>query len=194
MATRRDARIADRDGALGWLHTVDVEDEAHPIAVIRLGSGSLIEVPFESLQRAQDDGYLFPGRWSDFATRREELASIPVIAEKVTVEVREAPAQQVRVRRRVVRGEQVVETPVWEEHIEVNHVPVNAYVDQPPAPRREGDVLIIPCVEEVVEKRLRVREELHVRVVREQRVHRETVEVRRHEIEIEFNPIKNRGD
>jgi len=95
--------------------------------------------------------------------------------------------RQVRVRRRVVSEQQVVEIPVWHERIDVETVPVNAFVDRPPEPRQEGDVLVIPCVEEVVvvEKRLRVREELRVRVVREQRTHRETVELRRHEIELD---------
>jgi cysteine sulfinate desulfinase/cysteine desulfurase-like protein len=69
--------------------------------------------------------------------------------------------------------------------LDVQRVPIGQFVDRAPAPRQEGDVLIVPCIEEVVvvEKRLRVREELRIRIVREQRTHRQTVLVRRHELD-----------
>lgn len=187
MGIRRRARIEDLDGRFGWLHRVTAADPNHPLAVVRLGSGSTVEVPFDQLEHHHDGGYSLRGRWRDFVAKGDAVADIPVIAERATVEVRPAPIRQVRVRRRVVRDEQVVEVPVTRERIEVDYVPVNVIVDAVPAPRQEGDVLIIPCVEEVVvvEKRLRVREELRVRVVREQHVHRETVDLRRHEIDIE---------
>jgi stress response protein YsnF len=203
MAIHRNARIEDLDGNYGWLLRVNAKDEDHPLAVVRFANGATVEVPFELLHHHSDGGYALVGRWADFSRKTEEVAEIPVIAERVTVAVQPAPVKQVRVRRRVVSERQVVETPVWHERIEVDRVPVNAFVEQMPEPREEGDVLIIPCVEEVVvvEKRLRVREELRVRVVREQRIHREAVELRRHEIDIEHseesqqsNPLKYRGD
>jgi len=200
MGIHRRARIEDLEGRYGWLHRVTAVDPDHPVAVVRFGNGSTVDIPFELLEHHHDGGYTLPGRWRDFIAAMEESAEIPVVEERATVEVRPAPVKQVRVRRRVVREQQVVETPVWHERIAVESVPVNVFVDRAPAPRQEGDVLIIPCVEEVVvvEKRLRVREELRVHVVREQRTHRESVEVRRHEIEIDKSeqPItpKSRGD
>jgi len=49
--------------------------------------------------------------------------------------------------------------------VEVTRVPVDRVVDHPPEIRTENDVTIIPILEEVlvVEKRLVLKEELHVR-------------------------------
>lgn len=49
--------------------------------------------------------------------------------------------------------------------VDVERVPVDIVVDAPPEMRREGDVTIIPVVEErlVVEKRLVLVEEIHIR-------------------------------
>ena len=187
MAIRRRSRIVDRDGAFGRLQGVDMEDGKHPIAVVQLLGGGRVRIPFELLEQHHDGGYTLPARWSDFMVATETTASIPVIAERVKVEVRPAPAQRVRVRRRVVSETRLVEVPVWHERVQIEHVPRDVLVDRHPEARREGDTLIVPCVEEVVivEKRLRIREELRIRVVRERRVHRENVVVRRHEVETE---------
>jgi stress response protein YsnF len=116
----------------------------------------------------------------------------------VTVAVRPAPEKTLRARRRVVTESRVVEVPVWHERIEIERVPVEELVTEAPSARYEGDVLVIPCVEEipVVEVRLRVREELRVRVVRERRIHRETVSLHRHDIDIQTTPTdpKHEGD
>lgn len=58
------------------------------------------------------------------------------------------------------------------EHcVEVRRVPVNRDVDKAPPVRRRGDLLIVPVLEEVlvIEKRLRLREELHLRQLTKQR-------------------------
>lgn len=54
------------------------------------------------------------------------------------------------------------------EEVEVERVPVDREVSAMPAIREEGDVTIVPVVEEilVVERRLRLKEELHIRKVR----------------------------
>lgn len=188
MAIRRRTRIVDRDGVTGRLHGVVLVKGDEPLARVRLSHGVELMIPFEVLQHDSGGGYRLPGRWSDFAGRSDRgTTTIPVIQERVTVSVRPAPERKVRVRRRVVSEPQVVETPLWHERIDIQRVPVGAIVDSAPAARQEEDVLIVPVVEEVavVEKRLRVREELRIRVVRERRIHRETVELRRHEVDIE---------
>ena len=51
-------------------------------------------------------------------------------------------------------------------HIEVERVAIGCYVDVVPPSRQEGDVLVVPIVDEVVlvEKRLLLREEIRIRV------------------------------
>lgn len=64
---------------------------------------------------------------------------------------------------------------VGREDVSVERVPVDRIVAQAPAPHWDGDTLVVPLVEEVlvVEKRLRVREEL--RVTRKRTEERQTV-------------------
>ena len=202
MAFRRLARVIDRHGVEGRLHQVTLDTAHRPFARVRLADGAHVSVPFELLQHEDNGGYHLPASWGDFTSRTDTVTTIPVVEERVQVDVRPAPERTLRIRRRVVSEPQVVETPMWHERIEVERVAVDQLVDEMPSPREDGDVLIIPCVEEVVvvEKRLRVREELRVRIVREQRIHRETVQLRRHEIEIDSaeqpvpkHPNKPRG-
>ncbi len=59
--------------------------------------------------------------------------------------------------------------PLFREDCEVERVQVNRMLDQPAEMRQDGDTLIIPLMEEVlvVEKRLMLREELHIKRRRE---------------------------
>jgi stress response protein YsnF len=66
-------------------------------------------------------------------------------------------------------------------------VPVNRPVDAVPEVRYEGDTMIIPLVEEVVviEKRLVVKEELHITKRQSEREYTDTVTVRRDDVTVE---------
>ena len=61
------------------------------------------------------------------------------------------------------------------------------YVDEAPAPRRDGDTTILSVVEEVlvVERRLRLVEEVHVTEVRSEYRAPQTVSLRREEVNVE---------
>ncbi len=121
----------------------------------------------------------------------EPIGTVPVVEEHVRVERREVDTAVVRIRKRVVEEDVAVDPILESQHVEVERRPVGEFVDEIPAVRREGDVLIIPCVEEVlvVEKRLRLREEVRVRTVREHRREHHEVRLRREEVEIERNPV-----
>jgi hypothetical protein len=66
-----------------------------------------------------------------------------------------------------------VDEPLFVEDVSVERVPINRIIDGPMDTRREGDVTIIPVIEEVftVQKRLMLREE--VRVTRKRTMVRE---------------------
>ena len=95
--------------------------------------------------------------------------------------------ETVRLRKRVHEDEEVLDVPVQTEAIEVERVPVGRWLDAPADVRHEGDTTVYPVVEEVlvVEKRLRLVEE--VRVTRRQatRQVQERVGLRREEVVIE---------
>lgn len=101
--------------------------------------------------------------------------TVPVIEEELRVEKRSVVTGRVRVRQVTDEIEQVARATLDEENFAVTRVPIGQEITSRPALRTEGDVIIVPVVEEilVVEKRLVLKEELHLRRVTTQ----ETVEV-----------------
>ena len=98
---------------------------------------------------------------------------MPLAEETMRVEKRESVSGTVRVRTVVDTVQELARANLQMESVEVTRVPVNEVVEKPPDIRTEGDVTIVPVFEEilVVEKRLLLREELHIRR------HRSTEEV-----------------
>lgn len=90
---------------------------------------------------------------------------VPVIEERVEIDRRVEDTGAVRVRKHVEQRTERVQVPLRREEISIERVPIGRYVDAPPGNRVEGDVLVVPLVEEVVEtrRRLFVREELRIR-------------------------------
>jgi stress response protein YsnF len=91
--------------------------------------------------------------------------AIPIIEETAYLEKREVETGKVRVQTAVDVVQELVKGNLVEESVSVSRVPVGRDIEQAPTIRTEGDVVIIPIVEEVlvVEKRLRLKEEIHVR-------------------------------
>lgn len=112
---------------------------------------------------------------------------VPVVAEELEVGARRVETGVVRVHKQVHEREEHVDRPVIREEVQIEHVPIGRMVEQVPAPRSEGDTLIIPVLEEVlvVEKRLVLKEE--VRVTRRRIEERSTqrVPLRTEEVVIE---------
>ena len=67
--------------------------------------------------------------------------------------------------------------------VEIERVPIDRTVDVVPPIRQEGDITIIPVVEEivVVERRLVLKEEVRVRRMSKKEQHQETVVLRQQE-------------
>ena len=113
---------------------------------------------------------------------------IPVVQERASIDVRERVAGRVRVRT-VTREEEVeVAETLRSSLVEVERVPRDIYVDEVPEPREEDGVTIIPVIEEVLVRRLILREEVHLRRVEEEREVRETVTLRTQDPVIEREP------
>ena len=100
---------------------------------------------------------------------------IPLAEEEAFLETRRVSTGKVRVRSQTDTIEDVAAAVLEGQHVEVTRVPIDEVVTVPPAVRTEGDVTIVPVLEEVlfVEKRLVLKEELHIRRL----VTTETVEV-----------------
>ena len=107
-------------------------------------------------------------------------------------------AETARVEKRIVEKitevrvttsehDEAVQAMLMHQDVVVDRVPVGTRVDAVPPVRREGDVVIMPVVEEVlvVEKRLILKEELHIRIDVTTREETRTVRLRREHAEID---------
>jgi stress response protein YsnF len=103
--------------------------------------------------------------------------------EAVVVGRHRVDGDTVRVETVTHEREQRVELDLAHERVEIEHVPVGRVVESVPEIRRDADVTIIPVVEEVlvVERRLVLKEEIHIRRIRGSVRHQETVMLRRQE-------------
>ena len=90
---------------------------------------------------------------------------IPIVEERATIEKQVVPTGRVRITSRVEERLETLRDELIAQTVAVERVAVNREVDSPPDVRTEGDVLIIPVIEQrlIVEKRWIVTEELHVR-------------------------------
>jgi len=101
----------------------------------------------------------------DEMSDEQEVATIPLVEERVSVTKREVEAGRLRVQVSVEERQDQVPVELSHDEFEIERVPVNKAVNALPSVRLEGSTTIIPVVEEVVvvEKRLVVVEEIHVR-------------------------------
>jgi stress response protein YsnF len=106
-------------------------------------------------------------------TVAEEI--IPLVEETATVDKRQVVTGRVRVRTVTDIVEELARADVQRESVGVTRVPIDKVVETAPEIRTEGDVTVVPVLEEVlvVVKRLVLKEELHIR----RRVESEAVEV-----------------
>lgn len=122
---------------------------------------------------------------------------IPVFEEEAFLDKKIVETGKVRLSKRVSEHEELIDEPLRREEVSVERVAVNQYVDEPPQVRHEGDVLIIPVVEEklVVEKRLVLIEELRVRKQIVETHQPQSVTLRKETVDVSrIAEIENSGD
>lgn len=115
---------------------------------------------------------------NDTVERRPNLpdGTVELLEEVASVNVREVTTGRVRIATEVETFEQIAQAALQSDVVDVTRVELNQpVVGSPPQTRTEGDVTIIPIFEEilVVEKRLVLKEELHIR----KRTSEETVQM-----------------
>src|ERR1700678_1232699 len=118
---------------------------------------------------------------------------IPVFEESLSVAKRVVETARVRVSRVTHDHQQLVDELLNHEKVEVEHVPVDRPVETMPSIRQEGDVTIIPIVEEVlkVERCLVLKEEVHIRRIKTTERHQEQVTLRKQEVLVSRTPIEH---
>ena len=113
--------------------------------------------------------------------------TIPVVEETARVTKRAVSRGRVRVEKVVTEREEVIDTSSFEDEIEIERVARDVVLKKPAKPRREGDTLIVPVMEEitVVEKRLVLKEELYIRRKKVKVPRSERVRLRREEVRVD---------
>jgi stress response protein YsnF len=202
------ARVRDVRGHAGRV-LGDLDDGV----VVRLDDGRNVLLPAEALRRESDGSYtvafdLDPARGGAAEpgetaarvpppARGEQRAApsvreggvIPVLTEELVVERRAHVTGGVRLHKTVQERTAVIDEPIVRERVTVERVAIDRPLrdGQIPQVREQDGVLIVPVIEEllVVEKRLMLKEELHVRRVREETRERQEIPLRREHVDVE---------
>jgi len=120
----------------------------------------------------------------------QEDLRIPVVEEQLTVGTRVVETGRgVRIHKSVSEQPVIIDERLARDEMQVERVPVDRIValEEPPVTRYEGDTLVVPVFEEVlvVERRLRIKEELRITRVRHEERYQETVSLKTERVEIE---------
>lgn len=177
--------VTDRDGLRG---TIDTTSESlrsdNGQVLVRLDNGQQALVPVDELLPQNDGSFMLPFSLSEFTARadapgnagdataraaskgryEEETVVVPVVAETLQVEKRRVESGGVRIKKIVHEREEIVDEPLIREEVQVKRVPINRVVEGPIPVRHVGNTMIVSLLEEVlvVEKRLMLKEELHI--------------------------------
>ncbi len=122
----------------------------------------------------------------------EELGVvIPLVAEHLEVGRRETEIGRVRITKTVREREEIVDEALLRQNVFVERVAINRVIDgEAPAMRYEGDTMILPVLEEVlvVEKRLLLKEEIHIRQQKQTVQERQQIALHSEEVAVERVP------
>lgn len=160
-------RVRDRGGAEAVV-VREADAELNQV-LIELGDGKQVLVPRDALSEQNDGTYRVSIEFGSIGRDMglSQPTTIPVIQERLNIEKRLVTKGGYRITKTVESREEVVDEALMREEVSVERVQVNEIVPHSPPPqvRYEGDMMIVPVVEEVfvVEKRLLLKEEVRVR-------------------------------
>src|SRR5690242_20076424 len=92
--------------------------------------------------------------------------TVPLRGETVTVRKQPVTTGSVRLHKTVRERMVHIDEPLVDHGVVIDRRPVGRFIDGVVAPRREGDTLVIPVLEEVLVTRLRLVEEVRIRLRR----------------------------
>jgi uncharacterized protein (TIGR02271 family) len=186
--------VTDKNGVRGTIDTTAWPlDGSNAEVLVQLESGQQVLVPADALIRQGEDHYALTIDLAALAQQHGGRAShqqprvLPVIVEELDVQKRSRETGRVRITKRVHDQEVLIDEPLLRDEVVIERVPINRFVEGSVSMRSEGDTLIIPLLEEVlvVEKRLLLKEELHLTKRRVETHQSQRVTLRREEAAIE---------
>jgi len=178
MATQ-DADYASVVGDSGLSGYIVGPSETNPDeVVIARDDGSEISVPASALRREADGSWRLDDMGVPAGAATQDV--VPVLAEELDIQRRKRVTGKVLIGKHTTERDETVSMPLRRERAQVRRVIIDRPVESAPPVRREGDTIIFPIVEEVavVQKRLVLKEELHVSRRRTVEQHEEIVTLR----------------
>lgn len=143
--------------------------------LVRFQNGVQVLVPRALLTQEADGRYRLmasitelvadQGSRAQTGAQEEQTLVVPVTEENVTVHKQVVEKGRVQIHKTVDERTEVVDQPLHVEEVEIERVAINRVINEPVSIRYENDTTIIPLLEEVlvVEKRLVLREEVHIK-------------------------------
>jgi stress response protein YsnF len=122
--------------------------------------------------------------------------AVPLRAEELVISRRKVEGDVVRVATVTREHEHQIDEELRHHRVEITRMPIGRRVDNAPPVREEGDVTIMPVIEEivVVERQLILKEEIHIRQVHTTEKYRETVVVREQDAMISRGEAESLAD
>jgi uncharacterized protein (TIGR02271 family) len=197
MQSMNSAAVRGKDGWCGTVLPPEPPTRSDPTHVrVQLESGEQYLVPAAVVIPQPDGSVYVPLRLAELVPApREEPAEtiyavVPVLAEELEVQTRVVETGKVRLTKVVHEREAHVDEPLWREEVEVTRVPIQRVVDAPIPVREEHGTLIVPVLEEVlvVEKRLMLKEEIHIRTHRVETHQPQRITLRSEDVQVERVP------
>jgi uncharacterized protein (TIGR02271 family) len=197
LAVAQPILVTGKDGWRGIVHSwwggsPGGNEDSHEIT-IRVDTGETIVVSDAVLTGRPDGTYYVPLSLDELRRARSEPPDaapivIPVIHEELEVGKRTVDTGVgVRIHKSTREEEQTVDVPLIHEEVNVERVRVDRTLDAPVPVRHVGDTIIVPVIEEVlvIQKQLRLIEELHIHKTRVETRQPQKVVLRKEEATVE---------
>jgi len=192
MSQYRQFRVRTQDGQEATMFAASRFLDDAERRLIRFGDGREILVPKNLLRPESDGSYLLTIPLSELeqpgpASVGQGRTVIPAIEEQLEVTKRVVETGRLRIHKTVESTDSVIDEPLIHQTYEVERIPVNRIITESVEARYEGDVLILPVMEEVlvVEKRLVLREEVRITPKRTETRDTEKHTLRREHLDVE---------
>jgi len=121
---------------------------------------------------------------------RARAAAIPVFEEELRVDKTVSETDRVLIMTSVLERTEYADLELRSGEASIERVPIDRVVEAAPAIRQEGDTIIVPVLKEimVVEKRLLLKEEIHIRITQVVQHVYQPVRLRSEEVSLERQP------
>ena len=184
--------VIDQDGVRGVVDGQALQRQDQKQVLITYNGDRHIQAPRTLLHQQADGTYHLSLRLSTLESNAQlqeagDATVIPVIQEEAHIAAQATERGRVRITKRVHTHEETVDTPLRQERVQVERVPVAQIVESPVTMHYDGDTLVIPVMEEilVVEKRLLLKEEVRVTKYIGEAHHQDSITVRAEEVDVE---------